>query len=117
MYKISHFFLQKALQKPSNPFILAFRQLFGWELLTALLHCREQDDVADAFSRQADHLQHPPLSIIQRLSVQQEIKQIQIQYAIFVRKGNAVVFSDQHFLKTIPYIFQRFDLLLPFSGI
>ena len=41
MYKISHFFLQIALQKPSYPFILAFRQLFGWELLTALLHCRD----------------------------------------------------------------------------
>jgi len=117
MYKISRFFYQLALQKPSNPFILTFIRLFFRKLLSALLHCREQDDVTNAFSRQADHLQHPPLSIIQRLSVQQEIKQIQIQYAIFVRKGNAVVFSDQHFLKTIPYIFQRFDLLLPFSGI
>ena len=41
MYKISHFFLQKALQKPSNPFILTFIRLFYWELLSALLHCRD----------------------------------------------------------------------------
>ena len=41
MYKISHFFLQKALQKPSYPFILTSRRLFFWDLLTALLHCRD----------------------------------------------------------------------------
>jgi len=41
MYKISHFFLQKALQKPSYPFILTSRRLFFWDLLSALLHCRD----------------------------------------------------------------------------